>query len=190
MVIHVKKTDIDQFLFATTCAESNDALIRELVRCALGAPPPRCLPVARTHRRCPRPLMPSPSYGFLYLLSLLTPHLHVLPHTVLAPRRCGFPTSGSRSSAWSRRRASLRSMALCGPRPRGVWTRYPHHPLAPPVQLHRRRESGVPGIVFPHLSVIALGCHAAGGADRGGGGHWQRRGRWCRLQQSFSALQP
>jgi hypothetical protein len=31
VVIHVKKTDLDQFLFFTTCAESNDSLIRSLV---------------------------------------------------------------------------------------------------------------------------------------------------------------
>lgn len=39
VVIHVKRTDRDQFLFETTCAESNDALIRKLVR-PLGAAAP------------------------------------------------------------------------------------------------------------------------------------------------------
>lgn len=32
VVIHVKSTELDQFLFETTCAEVGDALIRKLVR--------------------------------------------------------------------------------------------------------------------------------------------------------------
>lgn len=31
VVIHVKKTDTESFLYETTCATSNDTLIRELV---------------------------------------------------------------------------------------------------------------------------------------------------------------
>jgi hypothetical protein len=34
VVIHVKKSDLDQFLFSTTVGESNDTLIRNLVRAA------------------------------------------------------------------------------------------------------------------------------------------------------------
>ena len=33
VVIHVKKTETDQFLYVTTCSASNDAVIRELVSC-------------------------------------------------------------------------------------------------------------------------------------------------------------
>jgi hypothetical protein len=32
VVIHIKRTDLDQFLFETTITESNDTLIRNLVR--------------------------------------------------------------------------------------------------------------------------------------------------------------
>ena len=32
MVIHIKRSDTEQFLFETTCATSNDELIRHLVR--------------------------------------------------------------------------------------------------------------------------------------------------------------
>lgn len=35
VVIHIKKSDADQFLYVTTCSASCDTVIRELVRCLL-----------------------------------------------------------------------------------------------------------------------------------------------------------
>lgn len=49
VLIHIKRTDTDQFLFETTIAASNDELIRELVWGApLVAQSPRTSPLAPT----------------------------------------------------------------------------------------------------------------------------------------------
>ena len=44
VVIHVKRSETDQFLFSTTCAESNDSLIRNLVGAAPWTGNDNCAP--------------------------------------------------------------------------------------------------------------------------------------------------
>ena len=56
VVIHIKRSDTEQFLFETTCATSNDQLIRDLVSAIIL--PPRFRSGVRFPRRA-RTLQPS-----------------------------------------------------------------------------------------------------------------------------------